>query len=73
MEIDFGLEGLVHVSNLTDDYYHYDETKMALIGEHTGQVYKIGQEVQISVARANVELRQVDFELVKSNEKGLKM
>ncbi len=73
VEIDFGLEGLVHVSNLTDDYYHYDETKMALIGEHTGQVYKIGQEVQISVARANVELRQVDFELVKSNEKGLKM
>ena len=73
VEIDFGLEGLVHVSNLTDDYYHYDETKMALKGEHTGQVYKIGQEVQISVARANVELRQVDFELVKSNEKGLKM
>ncbi|GEA17860.1 ribonuclease R [Moorella sp. E306M] len=65
VELENTVEGLVHVSTLTDDYYHYQEDQLALVGEHTGRVFRIGQPVEVVVARANVEARQVDFELVK--------
>ncbi|MDN5345118.1 MAG: ribonuclease [Clostridia bacterium] len=66
VELENTVEGLVHVSTLTDDYYHYQEDQMALVGEHTGRIFRIGQPVEVVVARVSVEARQVDFELVKS-------
>ncbi|WP_236713093.1 ribonuclease R [Neomoorella mulderi] len=65
VELENTVEGLVHVSTLTDDYYHYQEDQLALVGEHTGKAFRIGQPVEVLVARVNVEARQVDFELVK--------
>lgn len=64
VELENTVEGLVHVSYMTDDYYHFDERSYAMIGERTGNVYRIGQEVEIKVIGVNMEERAVDFELV---------
>ncbi len=61
-----GIEGLVHVSTMTDDYYIFNEKNYTLTGEHTKKVYRIGDRVRVQVARASLEDRQVDFELVSA-------
>jgi ribonuclease R len=60
------VEGLVHVSNLTDDYYIYHEDKQAFMGERTGKIYRLGDQVNVKVHRVNLAERQVD--LVLNNE-----
>lgn len=55
------VEGLIHISNMRDDFYEYDETQMALVGSKRHHTYKIGQEVKIKVLRSDVEQRKVDF------------
>ncbi|WP_163536513.1 ribonuclease R [Gracilibacillus sp. YIM 98692] len=64
VELPNTVEGLVHVSYLTDDYYHYDEKAYAMIGERTGNVFQVGDPITISVAQVNLEERAVDFEIV---------
>ncbi|GGB35988.1 ribonuclease R [Lentibacillus populi] len=63
VELENTVEGLVHVSTLTDDYYHYDERNQALIGERTSNMYRIGDEVRVRVESVNLDERAVDFEL----------
>lgn len=63
VELDNTVEGLVHVSTMTDDYYEYQEKMIAFIGRHTRKVFKLGDPVRILVTRANVEDRSIDFEL----------
>ncbi len=58
------VEGLVHVSYLTDDYYHFDERAYAMIGERTGNVFQVGDTLTVKVAQVNLEERSVDFEIV---------
>ena len=65
VELENTVEGLVHVSYLTDDYYHFHEQSYALVGERTGNVYRIGEKVRIKVIGVNLEERSVDFEIVK--------
>ncbi|MGM8365886.1 ribonuclease R [Virgibacillus sp. W0181] len=64
VELENTVEGLVHVSYMTDDYYHFDERSYAMIGERTGNVYRIGEEVEVRVISVNLDERVVDFELV---------
>ncbi len=64
VELDNSVEGLVRVSKLADDYYHYHEDKYAMIGERTGKTYRLGDVVKVVVYQVNVEERQVDFVLV---------
>lgn len=59
----FFVEGLVHVSSLGDDYYAFLEDQFALVGEHTGQRYRLGDRVTIQVAAVDLEERQIDFVL----------
>jgi ribonuclease R len=61
---DVYVQGLVHVSSMTDDYYRFDEKGHRLQGENTERVYRLGDRVQVQVARADLERRQVDFALV---------
>ena len=68
VELENTVEGLVHVSYLTDDYYHYDERSQALIGERTANIYRIGDEVKVKVTNVNLDERAVDFEMVKSKK-----
>jgi ribonuclease R len=64
VELPNTIEGLVHVSYLTDDYYHYDEKRYAMIGERTGNVFRIGDEIEVRVTNVNVDERAIDFEVV---------
>ena len=58
------VEGLVHVSSMTDDYYHYIERAHQLRGESTCRTYRLGDAAAVIVLRADVERRQVDLGLV---------
>lgn len=64
VELENTVEGLIRLSDLTDDYYHFHELHMALIGERTSKVYRIGDEVRIRVARVNMDDHTIDFEMV---------
>jgi ribonuclease R len=64
VELENGVEGLVHVSTITDDYYSFQEKQMALLGEHTRKIYRLGDPVTVLVTKVNVADRQIDFELV---------
>ncbi len=57
------VEGLVHVSTLTDDYYHYHEKFYALIGERRRRRFRLGDSVVVRLVRVDVDTRQIDFEL----------
>ncbi len=57
------VEGLVHVSTLTDDYYYYDSATHSLIGRRTKRRYRLGDKVKVRVARVDVQRRQLDFRL----------
>jgi len=63
---DYLIEGMVHITNLRDDYYIYEETKYRLVGQYNGQVYQLGDPVVVMVALVNPEERIIDFDLVES-------
>lgn len=58
------IEGLVHVSTMSDDHYEFDETNYELVGEKTGKIYKLGQQVEIRVDSASKVSRTIDFSLI---------
>ena len=64
VELPNTIEGLVHVSYLTDDYYRYDEAHYAMIGERTGNIFRIGDEITVRVVNVDKDERIVDFEIV---------
>lgn len=64
VELPNTIEGLVHVSFMTDDYYRFDERQLAMIGERTGKVFRIGDEIDIRVSNVNKEERAIDFEII---------
>ncbi|MBE3555308.1 MAG: S1 RNA-binding domain-containing protein, partial [Thermicanus sp.] len=64
------IEGMIHVSYLTDDYYHYNEKQYALIGERTGKTYRIGDPVRVRCIAVHKEERTIDFELVGDKTEG---
>ena len=64
IELENTVEGLIRLSAMTDDYYHFDEGHMALIGERTSKVYRIGDDVKVRVAKVNMDDHTIDFEMV---------
>lgn len=68
VELPNTVEGLVHVTTLTDDYFHYSESTYELIGEATGQRYKLGQKVKVVVAATDAFMRTIDFRVVTDLE-----
>ncbi|QOL15799.1 ribonuclease R [Dickeya dianthicola] len=66
---DLFIDGLVHVSTLDNDYYRYDNVGQRLIGESRGQVYRLGDEVQIRVEAVHMDERKIDFALLSSTRK----
>lgn len=62
------VEGLVHVSTLNDDYYHFHEKFYALIGERTRRRFRLGDHVFVKLNRVDVDNRQVDFSLDEQTE-----
>ena len=62
------IEGLVHVSELGQDYFHYDQAKHWMLGERTGKRFRLGDRVRIKVIRADIETSKIDFALMQSGD-----
>ena len=60
---DVYVEGLVHVSDLGNDYFHFDATRHQLLGERTAQRYRLGDRVRVKVVRVDIEYSKIDFVL----------
>ena len=67
VELPNGVEGLVHISSLMDDYYDYYEERYALVGSHTGHQYRLGDTVRIEVLQVSIEDVTVDFIMAGEN------
>ncbi len=65
---DIYVEGLLHVTSLNSDYYHFDPIRHRLTGERTQHVYHLGDKVKIRVARVDLESRQIDFALAEEEQ-----
>ncbi|MEK4025980.1 ribonuclease R [Sporosarcina sp. FSL W7-1283] len=72
VELENTVEGLVHVQNMNDDYYRFDDRQMIMIGERSGKQFRIGDEVEVRVISVKPEEQAVDFEIVgmKQNFRG---
>ena len=57
------VEGLVHVTALKNDYYHFDSARHRLQGERTGKNYRLADPVRIKVMRVDLDSKKIDFEL----------
>jgi ribonuclease R len=64
VELENTVEGLIRLSDLVDDYYHYHEKLHALVGERTSRMFRIGDEVKVRVARVSMTEHTIDFEMV---------
>ncbi|MDG1772300.1 MAG: ribonuclease R [Oceanicoccus sp.] len=67
--VDVYVEGLVHVSALASDYYHFDPVKQRLIGERTGTSFQLGDSVKVQVARVSLDDKKIDLELVEGSSR----
>jgi len=63
------VEGLVHVTALRNDYYHFDPVGHRLRGERSGQVYRLGDSLRVRVVRVDLDDRKIDFELIESERR----
>ncbi len=61
---DIYIEGLVHVTMLKRDYYRYDADNQRLVGERSGEIYRLGDSVNVRVVRVNLDDRKIDLELL---------
>ena len=59
------VEGLIHVTALENDFYHFDPISHCLVGENTSRVYRIGDRVRIKVANVNLDERKIDFVMIE--------
>ncbi len=59
------VNGLVHVTQLPNDYYHFDPVRKLMTGERRGRQFRLGDRVQVLVLRASLEERKIDFRLVE--------
>ncbi len=64
--VDIYVEGLVHISTLPGDYYHFDAMHHELSGERSGRRFRLGDAVRVLVARVDLDERQIDFVLVEN-------
>jgi len=60
------IDGLVHVTSLANDYYHYEPASQQLVGERSGKKYRLGEAMRVKVQRVDMETRRIDFRPVNS-------
>lgn len=60
------VEGLVHITELGEDYFHYDNARHCLKGERTGKVYRLGDRLKVQIAQVNLDERKVDLRFIES-------
>ncbi len=64
------VDGLVHVSELGRDYFHFDRVRHALVGERSGRVFQLASRVRVRVARVDLETTKIDFVLADEAGEG---
>ncbi len=64
-----GVEGMVRVSSIDDDYYHYDERQYRLIGRRTGRVFRLGDQIRVGVAKVDTVRSEIDLFVVPPHQK----
>jgi len=64
---DLHIEGLVHITSLGRDFYHYDDVRMCLTGERTGQKFHVGDVLEVQVAAVNLDEKKIDLVLSGEN------
>ena len=69
VELPNTVEGLIHVSDMNDDYYNFDSDLMIMIGERTRKIYRIGDVVKVKLISASKAEREINFELVETKKK----
>ena len=65
------IDGLVHITELGRDYFHYDAVRHALIGERGGRVFQLAGRIRVRVARVDMEQTKIDFALAEETPQGL--
>ena len=66
VELDkLGVSGLVHITALPNDYYHFDPVLHRLTGERGGKIFQLAQRVTVEVVGVNADERKIDFELAR--------
>ena len=70
---DLYIEGLVHVSELGADYFHFDPAKHQMLGERTGKRYRLGDRVRVKVVRVDMESTKIDFVLESTEQESGKV
>lgn len=68
IELPNTVEGMIHLNELKQDYFHFVENQLALVGERTRQTFKIGQKVRVKVTKSDPQTREIDFELLEAEE-----
>ena len=63
VQVEGAVEGLVHLSTMKNDYYEFNEQGMLLIGQRTGETFRIGEEVRVELVNVDVDQYDIDFEL----------
>jgi ribonuclease R len=66
---DIYVEGLVHVTALTNDYYRYDPVRQRLTGESSSRTFRLADSIRVKVARVDLDERKIDFILADGAEK----
>ncbi len=69
--LDNYVEGLIHVTSLPNDYFHFDQAHHRLVGERTGRIFRLGDRLTVRVVRVDLDDRKIDFDLeTTSGKKG---
>lgn len=63
------VEGLIHITNLPKDYYHHEVDHHRLVGERTGRIFRLGDNLTVRVIRVDLNERKIDFELSSKDQK----
>lgn len=66
---DIYIEGLVHISELPSDYFHFEATRHRLTGERSGKSYRLGDRLQVKLVRVDLETTKIDFVLTEKKAK----
>ena len=61
---DIFIEGLLHISDLGSDYFHYDDARHELLGERTGKRFRLADRVRVQLVRVDLETTKIDFRLL---------
>ncbi len=68
---DLNIDGLVHVTELGRDYFHFDPARHAMIGERSGRVYQLAGRIRVKVARVDLESTKIDFALAEDSSESV--